>query len=265
MKRIASTILAFLLALFMGISAVPAFATDTTTINPVDQLTANDGLTSALVTQLNQDLRNDSNLTVDYDILSYNYSNGQITFDAQDYHQSPLTQRRGIMKTLLTNTANSNLAPLQRTKLYNFIADRDTDVSQAMSLLQSSTSNTLQQGEAFFTPMERGIGTVLAIIIMIIMMLLLFGTVCDIAYMVAPPVRLFLDKTKSGKPHFISAEAKYAVDSSEGSGSSGWTGYMGTYLRVRAGSVAMIVLVLILIVTGKIWDPLFFLASALGF
>lgn len=265
-RSVSKLLLGVWIFLLSFIVASPAFA-EQGTIDPVQQLTPNDGITSSLVMSLNNELRSDKRLDVDYDILTYNYGNGQISFDVQDYDKSPLTQRRIIMKTLLSGIANSNMAPLQKTKFYNFVEDRDSEVSRTLTYLQANTSNTLQRGEAFFSPAAHFIGTVVGIVVYAIAILMSLSIAFDMAYMVTPPIRSLLDRTASGKgPWGISTEAITAIRQSEQSGASGnWKGYMPFYLKTRGLNLMVIACILVLITTGGVWEPFIYVASCLGF
>jgi hypothetical protein len=254
-----------LASLLSLLASSPAYASNSVGIDPQEQLTSGDNLTSGLVASINNELRNKDNISVDFDLLKYNSVDGTVTFDLKEYNDTPLSQRRIIMKTVLKDISESNLAPLQRNKLYNFVSEQDTEISQSLTLLQGDTSDTLQQGAAIVDPLAKMVGKGIGILVIVIMLFLMLGVVLDLLYMTTPPARILLDHASNGKPHLISSEAKYAIEESESSGNGNWKGYIPIYLRTRILSTYTIVMMLVLVAFGKIWEPLFFLASAFGF
>lgn len=259
-----------LVGLLMGISVLagtvgsPAYAVDSeTSINPLVQLRTGDNLAMSVINQIDSKVKQD--LGVDYNLLTYKSGNGVVEFDSQSYNQMELSDRRHAMQVALNSVQNSKMLTQNRIKLYNFIAEQDTAVSQAITMLSSDASADVASANSWLTPIYPYVSTGLGLILILIMVFLMVSMVIDLAFMVLPPLRMMMTSTTNGKnrPVFVSVEAWNAVRESENSSGNGtWKHYLTIYLKTRFVGLIIIGMIVGLLVTGHIWDILLFLGNA---
>ncbi len=208
------------------------------------------------------------------------------------------------MKYALDSIASSTMTNQHRLKVYNFVCDQDTGVSQAIRWLSSDASADVASAADWLSPYASVISTtwgVLCIIILTMLALTMqairwlssdasadvasaadwlspyasvisttWGVLCiiiltmlaltmtlDLAYMTIPPLRSLLTSSKKGRPWFVSVEAFNAIKHADDTGGN----YLAYYLKKRFISCIIIGTIIVMMVTGKIFEPFLYFGS----
>ena len=157
------------------------------------------------------------------------------------------------MKTTLNAIVNSKMGSVAKTKAYNFISERDGDMAAAIKLVADETTADLYGAKALLSGVLDKIGVVMGVISIMIFALMGLTMVMDMAYIVIPGIRLFLDRSEGKKrPFLVSTEAWKSVQESERGNTS--AGALSIYIKNRVIMLLILSVMLMLIVTGKLYD-----------
>lgn len=207
-----------------------------------------------------------ANDVVDEEILVYTGNDGMLSFSNKKYTALALDDRKKFMETALLGIKESGMNAQVKNRSYNFVADQDSSVSGAVKFLQSDTSADFASASAWFKPFGSVAGTLLGLLSLFIFMFLGLSIVIDIAYMVIPMFRVFVDGRVQERPKFISREAWSAVKESEQSigSNSTYKGYMGLYLQHRSKTIIGMSIALSYLISGQIYDVIAFFIDSFG-
>lgn len=244
----------------LGSQSVAKASADDDSLNSMISLVKGDRVLASYADNISIAVRNDEDVKADFNLLTYSYQNGTMEFNNKEYEKLDLTAKRRVMKIALDSVGSSSLSSSIKMKLYNFIADQDTGVSQAIRTLSSDASADVASAMGWLAPYYGVFATIWGLLCIIILILMAFGTTVDLLYLVVPLARTLLTDSKTGKPWCVSHEAYDAAKKDEDSG--GKDHYMVTYLRTRFITFLIMGTIIVMIVTGTIWEPFLYFGSA---
>lgn len=263
-KGIFKVVMSLLVSILMlvGISAGNAMAVGQDgdgAINSMIMLVKGDSSLAQYAQTISTAVRNDSDVKANFNLLYYSYDNGTMEFDNANYNKLELKAKRQAMKIALDAIGSSNLSSTVKMKFYNFVADQDSGVSQAIRTLSSDASADVAGAMGWLAPYYGVFATIWGLICILIFIIMAFSTTIDLVYLVVPVARSLMTDKKTGRPWCVSVEAYNAIKKDEDSG--GKDNYMGIYLRTRFIAFLVIGTILTMIVTGTIWDPFLYFGS----
>lgn len=250
-RVVLATLMIALVSLF-GVSFGSSTAHAADDVNNVIELSKNSGNVNGLVQSINE--------ATEDNILSYDQSQGLVKFNNIAYSKYSLKTKNRFMDTALGAVKSSSINTKDKNKLFNFIADQDTTTSTALRTLKTDAQADIASAAAWYKPFSGPISTVLGVIALLTLLSLGITSVIDIAYLVVPVFRMFLDKDDTGKrPRFVSQEAYGAMQESENDSKKD---YMLIYLRRRALVMFIVGLAVLYLITGSIFELVGFLFDA---
>lgn len=194
------------------------------------------------------------------------FYNIEIVVDIDNYSAMSMSNREKVMNIVLPIIRDSKVSSTNRNKIYNFIAQTDTPVSSLIKQLGDNVKPDYYKAYSYFRPFQGGIGTILGFVAILIMALLAFTMVMDLAYINIPGFQWMIDKGKvkleektekgtmaaRGKSLLVSNEAKAAVELSlqnNGTGAS----VMGIYFKSKVKQLVMLAICLLYLISGQIY------------
>ena len=188
-------------------------------------------------------------------VLGYKVTNkeGIFFFKSVNYNKLSYKDKKEFMTVTLRSIRETITSPLARSKAYTFIEERDGDMAAAIKLVADETTADLYGAKTLLSGVLNKIGVIMGIISIMIFSLMALTMVMDLAYIVIPGIRLFLDRDNGNKrPFLVSNEAWKSVRDSEKAGVS--TSSLGIYFKRRVVLLFILSIMLMLIVTGKMYE-----------
>ena len=259
--RLLVAVLATLAALLTMLSAAgySAHAEEAgDSINSVLNLGSDDPVAAQVFVLINTGLKSDPDkYGMTEDLLTYDSGTHLLTFNNTAYSGLGLSEKRETMKYTLDSIASSTMTNQHRLKVYNFVCDQDTGVSQAIRWLSSDASADVASAADWLSPYASVISTTWGVLCIIILTMLALTMTLDLAYMTIPPLRSLLTSSKKGRPWFVSVEAFNAIKHADDTGGN----YLAYYLKKRFISCIVIGTIIVMMVTGKIFEPFLYFGS----
>lgn len=197
------------------------------------------------------------------DILVWDDKNKTIEFDITYYKSLNYTERRNLMEQMLKSVSDSSMNNKQRSKIYNFISDQDTEISRPIRMMQTNTNLDTVRAGSIIKGAFPVFNIILGLLVVITFLGVILSTVVDMLYISIP----FLQSADAQNGRFtasakrcVSSTARMAVDLGNEKGKSG----LGFYAKKRAGVLLVVSFVLLLIMTGHMWDLLLMVADSLS-
>lgn len=227
-------------------------------INSVLNLGSDDPVAAQVFVLINTGLKSDPDkYGMTEDLLTYDAGTHLLTFNNTGYSGLDLSEKRETMKYTLDSIASSTMTNQHRLKVYNFVCDQDTGVSQAIRWLSSDASADVASAADWLSPYASVISTTWGVLCIIILTMLALTMTLDLAYMTIPPLRSLLTSSKKGRPWFVSVEAFNAIKHADDTGGN----YLAYYLKKRFVSCIVIGTIIVMMVTGKIFEPFLYFGS----
>lgn len=227
-------------------------------INSVLNLGSDDPVAAQVFVLINTGLKSDPDkYGMTEDLLTYDAGTHLLTFNNTGYSGLDLSEKRETMKYALDSIASSTMTNQHRLKVYNFVCDQDTGVSQAIRWLSSDASADVASAADWLSPYASVISTTWGVLCIIILTMLALTMTLDLAYMTIPPLRSLLTSSKKGRPWFVSVEAFNAIKHADDTGGN----YLSYYLKKRFISCIIIGTIIVMMVTGKIFEPFLYFGS----
>ena len=194
-------------------------------------------------------------------VLNIDSKSSILRFNNELYSNLDAESRRAFMEKALAGVSKCGLSAKNINKVYNFIADQDTAVTNAMKYLQQDANADFVSAKKYFSPFEGTIGTALGIICLAIFLLAGLSIIIDIFYISLPGFQGLLDRGDDNKhPIGVSLEAWSAVKDSESS--DNYKNPLGIYLKRRVVVIIVMSICLMYLVSGKIYDLVIFFMDA---
>lgn len=262
--------ISLVLLVFLSLSGVAFAAEDYPVLIIVD--TDNDDSFSDLCSDINEVLHNEGYFAKGYgsnvqyvNFITYGEENGvvKITLNMLDYKNLKQKTKKEVYDLVLGSIRGSNLSQSNKTKLYNFVQEQDTVVSNLVKRLSDDVSADFIAGYALFKPFAGGIGVVLGLAAVTIFITLSLTIMLDISYLVIPAANMAFSKLaekelfKTGfKYDFISLEAKKAYDEACASDGIRFKNAIGLYFGMKSKSLAALAICLVYLLNGEIFNVL---------
>lgn len=264
--------ISLVLLVFLSLSGVAfaAGAEDYPILIIVD--TDNDDSFSDLCSDINEALHNEGYFAKGYgsnvqyvNFITYGEENGvvKITLNMSDYKNLKQKTKKEVYDLVLGSISESTLTQSNKTKLYNFIQEQDTVVSNLVKRLSDDVGADFVAGYALFRPFAGVIGWALGLAAVTIFITLSLTIMLDISYLVIPAANMAFSKLaekelfKTGfKYSFISLEAKKAYDEACASDGIRFKNAIGLYFGMKSKSLAALAICLVYLLNGQIFNVL---------
>lgn len=205
----------------------------------------------------------DANSVSGTTVMTYTESTGVVTFSNKTYKRLRTAVKEKFMKQALLSTKESGLDSQIKNRLYNFIADQDGTTAAAIKYLKSDTSADLVAAMTWLKPFTGVIGTILGFLCLLIFVMMSVSIVLDLAYIALPVVQVAVERGEpDNRPFYISREAWSAVRDCDRSVE--YKSVPATYLKRRAGSLILIAVCLLYLVSGQIYDLFAWIIDSFG-
>ena len=196
--------ISLVLLVFLSLSGVAfaAGASDYPMLIIVDTDNNNENF-SDLCSDINEALHNEGYFAKGYgsnvqyvNFITYGEENGvvRITLNMSDYKNLKQKTKKEVYDLVLGSISESTLTQSNKTKLYNFVQEQDTVVSNLVKRLSDDVSADFVAGYAFFRPFAGGIGVVLGLAAVTIFITLSLTIMLDISYLVIPAANMAFSK-----------------------------------------------------------------------
>lgn len=203
----------------------------------------------------------ESNKVVNVDILRYDAVNGVLTFSNANYSELEYSDKKDFMEYSLLAVKKSNLPSKEKNKVYNFIANQDEAITNALNYLKNDTNADFVSAKKWFAPFSGVISTIMGVLCIVITIGLSFSMLFDSCYIVIPMFQLLVDREEGKKPWGVSTEAWKSQKEVESEGKYRST-VLGMYLKRRIPVFITIAIILGWLVSGKIYDIIVWIVSA---
>ena len=203
------------------------------------------------------------------DFLGYSYSNGSTTSSSwssgydmvievamSKYKELPAKDKQKVMTIALDTINNSQISKMNKTKLYNKVAELDESVSSLVRQLSDDVKVDVARGYNLIKPFSGVIGTILGVLCLAIFIMLGISIIIDIAFITLPFLQIALtDRIEQKKKvSIVSNEAVKAVEAAHNSSGTEYINPMGYYLKHKVKQFIALGICLLYLVGGKIFD-----------
>ena len=240
--------ISLVLLVFLSCSGVAFAAEDYPVLIIVDTDNNNENF-SDLCSDINEALHNEGYFAKGYgsnvqyvNFITYGEEKGvvKITLNMSDYKNLKQKTKKEVYDLVLGSISESTLTQNNKTKLYNFIQEQDTVVSNLVKRLSDDVGADFVAGYALFRPFAGVIGWALGLAAVTIFITLSLTIMLDISYLVIPAANMAFSKLaekelfKTGfKYSFISLEAKKAYDEACASEGIRFKNAVGLYFGMK--------------------------------
>lgn len=202
------------------------------------------------------------------DFLGYSYSDGSTTFSSWNtgydmvievamskYKELPAKDKQKVMTIALDTINNSQISKMNKTKLYNKVAELDESVSSLVRQLSDDVKADFASGYNMFKPFSGVLGTILGVLCLAIFIMLGITIIIDIAFITLPFLQIALtDRIEQKKKvSIVSNEAVKAVEAAHNSSGTEYINPMGYYLKHKVKQLIALGICLLYLVSGKIY------------
>lgn len=223
---------------------------------------------TSTISSLNSEIKTEVPKMNSQDFISYYYSNGSTTsasyaasYDLvlevlmSKYKTLSSADKQKVMEIALTAIDNSQISKMNKTKLYNKIAELDESVSSLVRQLSDDVKADFASGYNMFKPFSGVIGTVLGVLCLAIFIMLGISIIIDIAYITLPFIQIALTDRieKKSKVSIVSSEAIKAVEAAHNSAGTEYINPMGYYLKHKVKQFIALGICLLYLVSGQIY------------
>lgn len=178
-----------------------------------------------------------------------------VTMALGQYKKLDAQDKQDCMKIALETISNSDLSAINRTKIYNFVANNDTSVSALVRQLSDDVSSDYASAYSYFRPFTGVLGTILGIISISLFTLLGLTVITDVSYLTIPFITDWLNTGHGdAKPKFVSMEAWQSVRTAEQSNGATSKTVLGIYLKMKIKTFVALFILLIYMTSGKLFD-----------
>ena len=263
--------ISLVLLVFLSCSGVAFAAEDYPVLIIVDTDNNNENF-SDLCSDINEALHNEGYFAKGYgsnvqyvNFITYGEEKGvvKITLNMSDYKNLKQKTKKEVYDLVLGSISESTLTQNNKTKLYNFIQEQDTVVSNLVKRLSDDVGADFVAGYALFRPFAGVIGWALGLAAVTIFITLSLTIMLDISYLVIPAANMAFSKlaekelfTTGFKYDFISLEAKKAYDEACASDGIRFKNAIGLYFGMKSKSLAALAICLVYLLNGQIFNVL---------
>lgn len=239
--------------------AYPVYADDAVSVDSSITVDGNSAEIANICTQAN----NSVNAKGSSVILSYKASSnsGLLKFSNRFYSKLDSTEKRTFMETALSATTKTGLNAKTKNKVYNFIANQDVPVTNAMKYLQTDANADFVEAKKLFDPFSGVIGTILGVLCVAVFLFTGLSIVFDVFYLVLPGVQMVLERGEENKKPFgVSKEAYASLKDSEKDGE--YHNVLSIYMKRRIWLILIMSICIGYLISGAIYDLVVFFIDA---
>ena len=174
-----------------------------------------------------------------------------ISVDTCGYNELSNMEKSKIMEYTLRCISNSSLVAVDRTKLYNFIAGTDSEVSAVVRQLSADSGSDFYTAYSYIKPFSGLVGTVLALFSIGLFFGLVTSFLIDISYIAIPLVNIFLSAGAEGKPNLVTVEAYKAY--LQGVDKDNKRDVLLLYLGKKWKQIVVVCICILYLAGGRVW------------
>lgn len=249
MRRLFGKVILFIS--LVGVSAmIPFLCVNAVELLPSVQLSSTNGV-STLVETVNSYTKE---ISSDFTYLSSSVtSTGGVIVSVNTFGYDELsnTEKQQVMSFTLSSISNSSLVSIDKTRLYNFVAETDSAVSAVVRQLSADSKTDFYTAYSKIKPFSGFLGTLLALISIGLFAGLVFSILVDLAYLSVPPLNMLISSGSSEKPKIVTVEAYKAY--LEGSDKDSKKDILFLYLGKKWKQLVAVCICILYLVSGKIW------------
>ena len=175
-----------------------------------------------------------------------------ITLDMKTYATLASKEKQAVMEAALNDIKESQLSTINRNKMYSFVEASDETTASLVRQLSNSIRGDFFKAYSVFRPFGGVVGIILGVVTLVIIALLGLAIVFDLAYIVIPAFRLWLDDLKTDK-NWVSEEAKLAVKNFEDVTKAGRSP-LGIYFKLKTKQFMILSICILYLVSGQIYE-----------
>lgn len=192
----------------------------------------------------------------DFNYLTLSYTGtGSVIIEVDTYTYKDLTeqQRQELMSFTLVSIQDSSLVSMDKTRLYNYVCQTDTSVSKLVRQLSADSRGDFYKAYSIIKPFSGKLGTILALLTIVLFLGLVFSVLMDVFYISIPTVSMLLnDGDTNKKPKMVSKEAFRAyLDSCDANNKKD---ALFVYFRHKWVQLVIVILCILYLVSGEIWN-----------
>lgn len=229
---------------------IPFLSVQATSLKPSVQLTSVNGV-SELVDSVNtycHEIRSGFN----YLEFSMTSTGGVIvSVDTFTYEDLNVNEKQKVMDFTLRSISDSSLVAIDKTKLYNYVAETDSAVSAIVRQLAGDARSDFYSAYSYLKPFSGGLGTALAVLCILLFLGLISSMIIDIGYLTIPLLNRILTSDDKKKPNLVTAEAYKAY--LEGVDINTKKDMLFLYLKRKYKQIVVICILILYLASGKIW------------
>lgn len=246
MKKILTAI-TVMICLMMGMF-IPVHAEERSATDPVIELTQDGEAVVSSVADANQ-YATQNGASGNVLVLDGNL----FAFVRNNYHGMDYSARKEFMARALRGVQTSGLQATTKSKVYNFIKERDPSTSQVVTTLANDYSGNLTDANETLKKwgVAQAISKIIGILCIAVFVFMSLSLVVDVLYLNIPFITSALDGMgdKSGRPKFVSGDAIYAWR--ETAGGLGNTNLV--FLKKKFVSLLFVSFILVALISGKLF------------
>ena len=188
----------------------------------------------------------------DYLVFSMTSTGGVIiSVDTFTYEDLNINEKQKVMDFTLRSISDSSLVAVDKIKLYNYVAETDSAVSAVVRQLAGDAKSDFYSAYSFFKPFSGWLGTVLAVLCIVLFLGLISSMIIDIGYLTIPVLNRILTSDDKQKPNFVTAEAYKSY--LEGVDINTKKDMLFLYLKKKYKQIIVICILILYLASGKIW------------
>lgn len=192
-----------------------------------------------------------------------------LSFSPAHYNNLDFSSRKTYMEKALKGVQHSGLPATTKSKVYNFIKERDPSTTKVVSILADDYSGDLTDANETLKKwgVHNVVSKVLGVLCIAIFSFMSLSLVTDVLYLTIPFVTDFLDawgdkRSKTKKPKFVSRDGIAAWKETDG-GSAGDT--LWSYMKKRFVTLFFVSLVLVGLISGQLYTVIGNLVDFAGY
>lgn len=201
-------------------------------------------------------------------IISYkpdsSTNNYVLRFSVSNYKDLSADEQKTYMEYVLSSISqNRNLSTMSKNKLYNFVADQDTELTATLRYLKVDTKTDIAKAGYYLRPFNNAVGKALGVITILIFVFTSLSIVIDVAYLVLPGLQVMLSagRKPNEKPLLVSPEAHKSMQISQSPGEER-SQVLWIYLKRRVPQIFIISLCLLYLISGTFYDIIIYVIDS---
>lgn len=218
-----------------------------------------------LCTEINKKLNNNNFFVIvkasggvdDSEFLSYSKEDDTVNVEINmtEYREYKQQERVNILNITLNAINDSDVSQTNRVKLYNFISNQDTVVSNLVKQLSDDVTADFMGAYTWFRPIARFLSVFLGLFTLVTFSLLAITICIDLSYLTFPLLNAFLNaKGRDGRPLLVSLEADKAYKEAVSINDNRKLNIIGSYFAMKSKMIVAMSICILYLVRGQIFN-----------